>query len=117
MPRQTVPPACCRISSAARSAAGFTSLGVDALAEADAGLARQIERLHRPADADEIEVGRLQQDVLVASVTFVSAPPMTPARAIGPASSAMTSLSVQRQLAALLPSSVVSISPARAGGR
>src|SRR5438105_2058670 len=39
----------------------FHQFRMDALAEAHTGLARQVERLHRPPHADEIEVCRFEE--------------------------------------------------------
>ena len=62
-PGRPSPPACWRISSAARSAAGCTSSGwMPRLKRMLASLGR-FSALHGAADAEEIEVGRLQQDV------------------------------------------------------
>ena len=113
MPLHTTAPACWRINSAARSAAGFTSSGwmprlkrmLASLGRFSALMVRRMLRKSKLADSSSTLVVPLD--------TSVSAPPMTPASATGPASSAMTSMSGVSLRST--PSSVLSISPARAG--
>ena len=66
---------------------------MDTLAETNTRLARQIEGLHRAANIEEIEIGGLQQNIGRCHADLRLVPPMMPASAIGPASSAMTNIS------------------------
>ncbi len=113
IPWHTVAPANWRISSAARSAAGRATSGwmprlkrmLASLGRLSALMVRRMLRKSKLADS--------RRTLVVVAETSVSAPPMTPASATGPAPSAMTSISGVSLRST--PSSVFSVSPARAG--
>ncbi len=109
-PGLTDPLQCSWNRYAARAAARADDFRVNPLAEPQAGLARQIECPHRPARMlTRSKLAASSSTFVVLSETSVSSPPMTPARAIGPAASAITSVSGVSLRSTL--SRVTSVSP------
>ena len=111
-PGSAVPPASSTSSWTARSAASSAiSQSTPRSLRFDASEGRRCRRRVRAIDtgskfADSTTI------VVVASVTSVAAPPMTPARPMGPESSVMSRSSGSSSRS--LPSRVVRVSPARA---